>query len=66
MNGWVYQHVYAIQVQDEIGYWRKRKSKLEKKRKEKGKEEEKQNKREEKPITMFCLDRLQLTFFMSR
>lgn len=40
MNGWVYQHVYAIQVQDEIGYWRKRK------RKEKGKRETKQNKRD--------------------
>lgn len=64
MNGWVYQHVYAIQVQDEIGYWRKRKSKLEKK--EKKKEKKKKNKTKEKPITMFFLDRLQLTFFMSR
>lgn len=64
MNGWVYQDVYAIQVQDEIGYWRKRKSKLEKK--EKKKENKKKNKTEEKPITMFFLDRLQLTFFMSR
>lgn len=64
MDGWVYQHVYAIQVQDEIGYWRKRKSKLEKK--EKKKENKKKNKTKEKPITMFFLDRLQLTFFMSR
>lgn len=46
MNGWVYQHVYAIQFHNENGYWRRRKSKLEKKRKDKGKEEEKQNKRE--------------------
>lgn len=36
------------------------------KKKEKKKEKKKKNKTKEKPITMFFLDRLQLTFFMSR
>lgn len=66
MNGWVYRHLYAIQFQDEIGYWRERKSTIKKEKTEKKKEKKKKKKTKEKPITMFFLDRLQLTFFMSR